>query len=316
MALHPNAIMTDNTQENPAAASAKVWGNYWQGRTAQDAGRAMVGVERNAEIDTFWADVFKAVSNSAAHLDLACGAGTVLRAAMKAGLDTLTGLDISADALASVKAEFPTAAVVVASADAPPFGAGSFDIITSQFGVEYADIRTAAAEAAPLLRDGGTIVWLTHLTGGAIEDEVRAKAEAAATILDSDFTVLARRIFTQDDAAFEAAATAFRPAQARVLALAKAGDPLAAHLYSGTQKLFSRRAAYAPADIATWYGDTDAQIRAFAGRMSSMLAAAVDDSLALDVETVWREAGLWVTPSTILTLGGRPAARIFRAAKP
>ena len=100
---------------------------------------------------------------------------------------------------------------------------------------------------------------------------------------------------------------------ATVLALAKSGDPLAAHLYAGTQRMYERRAVYASADILGWYDGTESQVRAFAGRMSGMLAAAVDDVRADAVLGIWRDAELDIARSDTLALGGHPAARILTA---
>ena len=314
-ALQVDRHMASQTQDRTLGA-ARDWDEYWQGRTAQSSGAALVGVERDGELDTFWAGVFANAPESAAILDMACGAGTVLRAARAAGHTELTGLDISPDALAALANAMPGIATVVASADAPPFAPASFDLVTSQFGVEYASITEAAAAVAALLRPGGRIVWLTHLAGGAIAEEVAGKAEAANTLLSGGFIPAARALFTAPEAEFEAAAGAFREPQATVLALAKSGDPLAAHLYAGTQRMYQRRAAYALDDILAWYDGTEAQVRAFAGRMSGMLAAAVDDALAETVCGIWRDRGLHVPPSTTLALGGCPAARILSATQP
>jgi len=51
---------------------------------------------------------------------------------------------------------------------------GSFDVVASQFGFEYADPIKAAGEAARLLKPDGQFLALAHSRDSAIEAEVSA----------------------------------------------------------------------------------------------------------------------------------------------
>ncbi len=279
------------------------WGNYWQGRAASEAGTALVGVgvETNAEIAAFWTARFETLPKTARLLDLACGAGSVVRHAAALGLTELTGVDISKDAIATLKSEFPTVTGVVASADASGLPRGSFDVVASQFGFEYADAVKAAADAARLLGTGGQFLALAHSADSAIEAEVSGLGGDAKAVLDSGFISAARDLFFADmsgssDAVFQTAAQAFAGPQAQVLTIAKKAGGLAAHLYQGTQTLYQQRKRYHLEDVLGWLGGMEAEITAFLGRMDSMQAAALSEAQAKAVVQALEKGGLTAQP--------------------
>ena len=287
--------MSDKTTED--------WGNYWQGRAASDAGAALVGVgvETDAEIAAFWTERFKDVPKSARVLDLACGAGSVLRRAKALGLEDVSGVDISKEAIATLKAEFPDVTGFVASADDTGLAAGGFDIVASQFGFEYANAPKAAAEAARLLSKGGQFIALAHSSDSAIETEVARLGGDAKAILESGFISAAQGMFTADmsgasDSVFAAAAAKFAGPQAEVLAIAKRAGGLAAHLYEGTQTLYGKRRAYNLSDIKGWLGGMEDEIKAFVGRMESMQNAALSEAQAKDILSALEQGGLAPQP--------------------
>ena len=301
--------MGPDTQDHGTVAAARDWGAYWRGRTG-GPGDALAGVERAPELDAFWATVFSGLPKTTRVLDLACGAGTVLRAARAAGLGELTGLDVSAEALAALRARLPGVATVAASADAPPFASGSFDRVSSQFGVEYADLARAAPTAAALLASNGRLVWLCHHAEGAIAAEVRGRRAEAEAIRESGFVERAKAVFRADAgeaAAFGRAAARFGAAQDAVMALARDGSGLAAHLYGGTQRLWERRASYALEDVTGWLDGMAGEIAAFEGRMGGMLAAALSDADVAELRARLEAAGLVVETGAV-ELGGRVAA--------
>lgn len=307
--------MTDDTHTPPPKApapggktpvnQAQNWGNYWQGRTAEETGAALagVGVETDAQIGAFWTAELSRCTPGAAFLDLACGAGSVVRRALEAGLTDVSGLDISKEAVAALRAAYPSAVGIVAPADATGLDAGSFDVVTSQFGFEYADPIKAAKESARLLRVNGRFIALTHAKDSGIEREVAANGGAAQAIVDSGFIPTAKAVFDADlnggsDEAFAAAAKAFSGPQSEVLKLGKAGGSLASNLYQGTQTLYERRKAYTLADITGWLDAMGAEIMAYIGRMDSMQSAALSEAQARGVLKTLAAGGL--TPKPLL----------------
>ena len=301
------------------------WSNYWQGRAASESGAALVGVgiETDAEIAAFWDGVLAGLPKSANILDLACGAGSVLRRAKEAGFKNLTGADISDKAIETLKTEFPAVRTVITPADKTPFEDGEFDLVASQFGFEYAGAKKTAIEIARLVGAGGRFVAISHKSGGAIEAEVKGKLEAAKAIAATGFISSARTIFEvdfsgADDAKFAEAAKAFRPAQDSLMTIAKKEQGLAAHLYAGTQQLYENRAKYELDDILGWLDGVHAENTAFIGRMESMIKAALSKDDIAAIHQAFSDQGMKLESAEVLHLGPNKdeAGWIIRATRP
>lgn len=149
-----------------------------------------VGAEgwvRNARIFDFVLAPFTAAILGAADLgsalrvlDVGCGAGTLLDAAVKAGADAV-GIDISSAMVDAARRRVPTATVVTADAQTADLLAASpgvpFDRVVSRFGVmffaepeaAFANIRSATVPGARLAfvswREGETEMFSLGLRG-------------------------------------------------------------------------------------------------------------------------------------------------------
>lgn len=309
--------MAENNPEN--------WSNYWQGRTAGESGAALVGVgvENDQDIAAFWDDALSGFEKDAPLLDLACGAGSVIRRAESSGFTDLTGADISDAAIVALKDACPTAKGVVCPANETPFKDGAFKIVASQFGFEYAGAERTASEIARLVAPGGLFVALAHKSGSAIEQEVLSKRAEAQAIKDTGFTEAAKTLFTVDksggtDAEFAEANKAFRGPQGALLEIARNTGGLAAHLYQGTQQLYERRQSYDLSDMTGWLDGMAAEVDAYVGRMQSMSDAALTTEALDAVFAVLRQTGLTVLDPETLYSGPQkdPIAWIIKANRP
>lgn len=291
-------------------AGAQNWSNYWQGRAAQESGAALVGVgiENDAEIAEFWDQKLKGLDRSTRVLDLACGAGSVLRRAEMSGFTNLTGADISQGAITALKDACPSAKGVVSPADRTPFDDEAFELVVSQFGFEYAGVQSVGPEIARILAPQGRFIALAHKSASVIEQEVMGKRNEAQSILDTGFIVAAKQLFQVemtggDDTAFKTALDAFRPAQDGLMQIARQVEGLAAHLYQGTQDLYSRRQAYALEDVIGWLDGMEGEVQAYLGRMESMIEAALTEREAIAFLDQLRALGLNTHPPEVFTLG-------------
>lgn len=301
------------------------WSNYWSGRTGRASGEALagaVGVETDPEIAQFWEAVLSDSPKQTRFLDMACGAGSVVRRAVALGLTDVSGADISPQAIETMRAEFPAVKGVVTSAAKTDFADHSFDLVASQFGFEYAGASDAAKEMARLIAPGGRFIALSHMTGSAIEREVAGKKAEADALLASGFIPASRDMFYAafgtEKAVFGAATKAFKGPQAIVLDMARRHGGFAAHLYGGVQKLYEGIEKYAPQDIHGWLNGMEGEISAFSGRMGSMIDAALTRDEAENVMAVLQEAGMATKP--LETLKVRKArdeiAWIIQAVRP
>ena len=117
-------------------------------------------------------------------LDIACGNGAVMRFALAARQSSgpnsdlhISGIDESPAALEEMRKRHPTLCGIAANAALLPFHDGAFDLVTSQFGMEYAG-PNVFAEAARVVGHGGLIAAVLHLRGGGIYRECAINLDA------------------------------------------------------------------------------------------------------------------------------------------
>ncbi len=313
------------TMEEKSTEHSKAWDQYWQGREGEDA-LVCEGVEDDGALLRFWRGAFS--DHSGAVLDIACGSGSVLRLAQEAGCAPLTGLDIAEGAISNLAARVDGAIGVLGSAADLPFDNGAFDLVVSQFGLEYAGVKQAAAEAGRVVANGGSLVLLCHYQGGVLEQDVRHREEAARGILEVEYFTHAKRFFETayaamarqagSEDAFNAAMKSFDPAVKRVQAIAgEPNQPLAAHLLNGSHQLFERRQSYALEDVLAWLSGMEGEVLAFLERMESMRAACLGEGDVREVMEVLQQAGLrGEEPEAFyFAEGEEPGAWILRAQK-
>ena len=155
-------------------------------------------------------------------LDIATGSGAVVDSLFRNATDTppeVTCVDISAAAVESVSKRYPSVASVVTDARDIPLEDAGFDLVTSQFGIEYAG-PDAFDEASRLLAPEGTLLMLMHIQPGVIYKECWTSLDAVRRIKRSKFLPLALDFFEAgfaavrgaDRAPYEKAGVALNPA--------------------------------------------------------------------------------------------------------
>jgi len=296
----------------------KDWDNYWQGRAAKASGEALIGVgiENNAKLSAFWTDLFKGLAPSARIADFACGAGSAIKHAHAAGLFDLTGVDIAAQAIDVLKTAIPNVKGCVSPVDDTPFEAGSFDAVVSQFGFEYAgdgpSLLAAAQEMARVLAPGGTFTAITHIQGGAIEQESAASLANINLVLESGFISSAHQMFkavytadtnptAEHQHRFRQALIVMNQAESQLVQWLKSpqaqGNEFARfghYLVTSTREMFARHSELSLEDCLTWLDEMQAEILAYQGRMRSMVEAAISKNMAENVLAVFSKAGFTV----------------------
>ena len=278
--------------EHPAHDVAGEWDQYWRG--AGEAGALTAGGARHPALRTFWMEYFAAVRDdfpSPRLLDVASGSGAVIECALEAfagaALDAWC-LDSSPAAIQGLRERFPSVTGLRCDAGSIPSEAGRFDLITSQFGIEYAGLD-AIRRLPDALTPDGRIVLLMHHEGGLIQAECAASLDAVKRVQSCRFIELARDMFAAGFAAvrgadrnpYDDAATKLAPAvQSLEELMSESGQDVAAgtvaRLYHDVARIHSRLPNYDPDEVLGWLERMASELEAYGGRMASMLEAALD----------------------------------------
>lgn len=276
--------------DGPDAASS--WDSYWRSGDANMAWSAMDA--GHPAVQSFWDDFFAALSpasKSPAMIDIACGNGAVVEHVL-AQLGTrelaITCVDVSAVAIGNISERFKQVEALICDARQIPADSHSFDIVTSQFGVEYAGIE-AVVEAARLVAPGGRMALLMHHSAGSIYRDCVAGRVAVSAVRDAQFLALAGRMFQAgfaavrgaDRAPYDAAAARLAPALKVVEdAIAQHGAQVSAgaiaRLYEDVARIHGRLPHYDPQEVLEWLERMERELGAYQMRASSMIACALD----------------------------------------
>jgi SAM-dependent methyltransferase len=294
-------------------SQANNWSAYWRQDGA--GGEVFVGPEGkvNAEIAAFWRSLFAGVDTGARIIDIACGAGSIFGHVGEPDNYELVAADLSVDALQLLRTRTPGAAAVVASASALPFRQNSFDLVVSQFGVEYAGPE-AFEHAFHLLKPGGQIVTLSHIRDGLIDRKNATLQAGVRKAEDIDFIALAVRLTRAafSGAGVEEAVRQFQPAEKAMAAfVAEHPGGLHGHLYAGFRQLIERRARYDEKDILDWLNGMTSELDLHRLRLHEMRKAALDDTAIEKVRTAANCCGVSLTIGQ-MTLAGQTSPVAWR----
>lgn len=281
----------NKTPDTPQAGES--WDTYWQG--TGDVGAFTNGGVSHPAIRAFWIEFFNRMKQSSTNpriLDVASGNGAVIECALEAFNDMpndLSSLDVSEAAIANIHERFPTVKGIVSDARSVPAETASFDIVTSQYGIEYAG-KDAILEAARLVADNGLLVLLMHCESGFIHQECQQSLDAIVRAQKSNFVPIAIEMFDAgfkaiqgaDRQAYDQAAKNLAPAIAEFESIMRqhgtdvAGNTISS-LYNDVGQIHQRMQHYEPKDVLAWLNKMKEELSAYEKRMSAMDACAISD---------------------------------------
>jgi ubiquinone/menaquinone biosynthesis C-methylase UbiE len=281
-----------NKHQSDTSQVADSWDAYWHG--TGDVGAYSRGGVTHPAILAFWDDFFQGVKqdyHSPKIIDIASGNGAVVERGLASFSDQqidFTCLDVSDAAITNIRERFPQVDGIVSDARSIPLDSGSFDIVTSQFGVEYAGLE-AINEITRLIATGGRLALLLHNQAGSIHQECVVSLDAIIQLQASQFIPYAIDMLSAgfetvrgaDRGPYESAAKKLAPAIGTLEAIMKqygqhvAGDTIV-RLYSDVAQIHENIQNYEPTEVLDWLNRMDKELDAYAGRMSSMSNAAID----------------------------------------
>ena len=290
--------------------SKRGWRHYW--RENRLAACVPDNPDSAAAIETHWTDFFAELPAGQRVLDIATGNGVLLvwaaRAARAAGRElTLTGVDLAdidpARFLPEHQMDLESARFIGnIAAESLPFADGSFDVVVSQYGLEYADLDLALSEVARVLAPGGHLHWLAHGTDSIVVAEGRARLVDIDLLLASDGPFAAMKTYIEARArsrkvsrATRILTEALRSAEAHCHANPPA--TLVQQLCGGILDTANQFEKYHPADVEHWRAENLKRLRSQRQRTRDLLSACLSGDRLAHVEQVlgaapWTDAAI------------------------
>ncbi|MCZ6526557.1 MAG: class I SAM-dependent methyltransferase [Gammaproteobacteria bacterium] len=319
--------------------SAGNWDAYW--RNAQSAAAHKDGGPQDEVLERFWTQlfekVFPTIKTGSGLLDIACGNGAVARFALTSSQSLnedinlhICGLDESPAALEEMCKRHPMLSGIAASALLLPFKDESFELITSQFGMEYAgaDVFT---ETTRVLRQGGILAAVLHMHGGGIYKECEINMQAIDGFRNSNLlnnfeelfkVVMAKEKQSENKESVRRIERKFADSVAAAEEVLKRwGKGVASgtllRIYTDVGHMYRRLDAYDADELFNWIDVMKKELGSYAGRMSSMLGAALDEAEFENAMVKLCDMGFEVRIRDTLIFGRQtlPSAWIFVAEK-
>jgi hypothetical protein len=185
---------------------------------------------------------------------------------------------------------FPGVRGIVADANSIPLNSFACDVVTSQFGLEYAGIN-AIDELIRVVSPGGHIGLLLHHGSGGIYRQCASSLDAVVRMRKAKFLPLAASMLEEGFAAgrgenranYSAASSAFIPALREMELIMKVhgqgvADGTIIGLYRDIRTIHGSLPNYDPDEISGWLRDIQREMKAYERRMASMCDAAIDAS--------------------------------------
>jgi SAM-dependent methyltransferase len=282
-----------NNGNRPTSSAS--WDTYWQG-SKDGAPFGTEGVSHPL-VAAYWERIFSLLADASPStkiIDIASGSGPVIdsiHSVFGPNTPDITSLDVSSAAISRICEKYPNVHGVVADAAEAPFENGTFDIVTSQFGVEYAG-PNAVADIGRLVAPGGHLALMLHHRGSSFYQECADGLDAIRRMQESKFVPYAREMFdagfravrgaSRED--YEAAGKRFAPTIEVVEKILEdhgehvAGDTVA-RIYDTVGRIHAEIQHYEPGEVLAWLERMQQELEPFADRLESMNRVALDSEM-------------------------------------
>ena len=290
-----------SNHEEKLSNISRSWDKYWQG--SERSGAYSADGASHPAVLGFWSEFFGANQDNfenASIVDFASGSGAVIKSAESVfgkQLPEFTCIDISKSAIQSLLQGYPGVHGIVADVRSIPLQSGHYDVVTSQFGIEYAGLD-AIDEAMRLVASHGLLAMLIHHRHGGIYRQCAASVDAIRQLMAANFIPHAVAMFDEgfkvvrgaEQSKYKAAARQFAPAIRTMESIMQqygngVADGTILRLYRDIRGVHERMPNYDPGEVLDWLRRMQAEIEAYGGRMRSMCDSAID---ADEFETLCR----------------------------
>ena len=177
--------------------SAAHWSEYWASGALTSLPEDFA-FNYDGEVERFWREQFEALPSGGCMLDICTGNGPIALLAARWAQEANRAVEITAVDAARIRPDSiaqrsPADAELLAAirflgetpVEALPFEDGSFELVTSQYGLEYCRLDEAAPEVARVLAPGGRLAMVCHAPSSEIietmaDEQVDYEALASA----------------------------------------------------------------------------------------------------------------------------------------
>lgn len=182
--------MTD-THPSPApnAARSAAWSRYWE-HGFEHSLPGTLDLDAEGPVRAFWLDAF-ACATGGRILDIGTGNGALPRLAMSRNPEGPLRIDAVdlADIVPARREEAGGTSCTFhprTTAESLPFADGSFDLVVSQYAIEYMQLGQALQEAARVMAEGARLAFLMHATHSILAEVAGEEAAHAAWLLEAE----------------------------------------------------------------------------------------------------------------------------------
>ncbi|WP_339768947.1 class I SAM-dependent methyltransferase [uncultured Paraglaciecola sp.] len=267
------------------------WEKHWI-KTSDTAAHASNAIHDRVTQHYWKSNLKSCILKNNQVLDLASGRGALLdivRSCQPFQTDhgmQYCSVDLSKTALQKIKSVYPKSNVVRADCAKLPFPSNSFDLIMSQFGIEYAGLD-AFFECSRVLKKSGKFMGISHYRHGALHIECVDNLEAVDFLSNIEF-------FRYAQLAFHAKLTGDPDVQSKQLEMVftdilsrlfhavseqpKLVGGLLLRLYNDTSYMYKNWDRFEAVAIIQWLDNMEEELNNYRARMASMNESALDEA--------------------------------------
>ncbi|MEN8251128.1 MAG: class I SAM-dependent methyltransferase [Bacteroidota bacterium] len=164
------------------------WTSYWQTGVTGSFG-AQEPKWYKEILEPFWQDIFSSLPQKAEILDVATGNGAIARIAALSSKNndrefSITASDKARQKPAETNYDNGIKYLLNSPTENLEFPGHQFDLITSQFGIEYSDIKKSLPTLFKHLKPGAELIFIAHNSQSIICNESREELNQYRSILD------------------------------------------------------------------------------------------------------------------------------------
>lgn len=269
--------------QRPTDGDYRQWDQFWAAGPTSQSREAI----RLPALAALWPSLLGHVElsgDTSITLELAAGTGSLsayLSALPSLSKATRVALDASFQALRQLQGGEHG---VVGELTQLPLADRSVDLLTSQFGVEYAGL-SSLCPALKCVARRGFFAFVMHIKGGVIYRECGTNLDAISRFTGAPFLARAAALLESiwSDAPRshqESCAVSFRASLIDVETLLmelkdSQGRDTVLQTYNSVADMIQKPMLFDPAEARTWFSDVDAELWGYGKRMKHMQSAAL-----------------------------------------